>query len=83
MRWPAGYEAMGKISVLHDADHVEIRWDPLLPEEVAFARSMFEQYLREGYVASRIGEDPSKAVQITEFDPSAEEIILLSILEGG
>ena len=58
-------------------------WDAGVPEEVAIVQSRFEQYLKKGYIACRIEKDGNRGVQIVEFDPKAEEIILLSMLEGG
>ena len=74
---------MGTMSRLAEADDKEICWDPNIPEEVAVARARFEHYLKEGYIACRIEKGGRKGVHISEFDPMAEEILLVSIVEGG
>lgn len=72
---------MGKMIVYGDKNE-SLYWDSSVPEETAIAESKFKQYVREGYIASRI-EGGNSGVHILDFDPMAEEIVLIPILEGG
>ncbi len=65
---------MGKMIVYGDK-HESHWWDSSIPEETAIAESKFKQYLREGYIASKI-EKGTMGVPILDFDPKAEEIVL-------
>ncbi len=74
---------MGKMYVLFETDDKKISWDTGMPEEICAAKLRFEEYLKHGHIACKIEEDGKKGVTITEFDPEAEEIVLLSMVEGG
>ena len=74
---------MGKMYLLYEDDNQKLFWDESSPEEIAVAQSRFKQYLKEGYLACRIERDGNRGVQIVEFDPKAQEIILVSMVEGG
>ena len=75
--------AMGKMYVLYEGINEGLFWEAGIPEEVAIVQLRFEQYLKEGYIACRIEKNSHRGVQTVEFDPQAEEVILLPMLEGG
>ena len=74
---------MGRMSVLFGNKNENLFWDVSVPEEVAAARLRFEEYIKKGYIACRIEKDGNRGVHIVDFDPKAEEIMLVLILEGG
>lgn len=57
-------------------------WDPLRPETVAQAASVFAEYFVSGRMAFRL-DGPGKSRSIREFDPSAAEILLVPAIQGG
>lgn len=74
---------MGKMYVLYGDGNEKLSWNASVPEGVAIAQARFEQYLKKGYIACRVEKGGNRGALITEFDPKAEEIMLLSMLEGG
>ena len=52
-------------------------------EEVAAARDKFHHYIKRGFIACKIVNQGKTGVQISEFDPGAEEIFMLGLTEGG
>ena len=74
---------MGSMQVLFEEGDNQLSWDPSIPEEVRAARSTFEQYVKKGYIACRLDKGGSRGTLIEKFDPEAEEILLLAMLEGG
>ena len=74
---------MGTMSCLAETHDKTISWDPNIPEEVTAAKIQFGHYIKEGYIACRIERGGTRGVHITEFDPAADEILLVSIVEGG
>jgi hypothetical protein len=73
---------MGKMVVYGDTSE-SLYWDASITEETASAKSKFEQYVREGYMACRVEEGGSRGIHIVDFDPMAEEIVLFPIIDGG
>jgi hypothetical protein len=75
---------MGKMHVLGRTGDSEMRWDPRDPDSVREARGIFDDYLRDRFLAFSVplhsGED---ATRITQFDPEATEIIVTRPLVGG
>jgi len=51
-------------------------------EEIALAKEAFMRYTRRGWLAFKITSDGKKKLIFT-FDPSAEKIQLVPIVEGG
>ena len=74
---------MGTMSCLYEKEGEKIIWNPAIPVEVDAARARFEHYLSEGYIACKITQDGNRGVHIAEFDPEAEEIILIQLVDGG
>ena len=74
---------MGIMNCLCQPEDKRVTWNPAIPEEVAEAKAKFEQYLQDGYIACKIERGGTKGVHITEFDPGAEEIMMVQIIDGG
>jgi hypothetical protein len=61
---------------------ITITWNRENPEETEAARETFIRYIRRGWLAFKITSDGKKKL-IFRFDPSAEKIQLVPIVEGG
>ena len=46
-------------------------------------RERFNQFMKRGFIACKIVNQGKTGVQISEFDPGAEEIFMLGLTEGG
>ena len=74
---------MGWLKVLQDNEEERLFWNPREVEETARAREKFTQYQRQGFMACKITGNGQAGVQINEFDPEAEEIFMLGLVDGG
>lgn len=61
----------------------EIRWDLTNPNEVAIARTAFDQFKADGFLAysSDVKDGPAEVIQ--SFDPLAAEIVMTPQIIGG
>ena len=70
-----------------DQGHAKLAWDKNDPKDVEIAREEFKKAKASGYAAYRVDpKDPkgnTKGEILTEFDPNAEQIIMLPQLKGG
>ena len=63
-------------------DKMEVKWEVSNNQEVQYAEQMFYEYLADGWLAYR--EDHKKGrIQIFNFSPKLEMIVLMSPLGGG
>lgn len=65
------------------AGDLKVIWDPNNEDEVAAAADQFTTLRKKGYLAYTVDSRGKKGTQITEFDPTAEKIILAPALRGG
>jgi hypothetical protein len=75
-------EGQGVMCTLNQEGDTQIRWDRGLASEVEHARQAFDNRPR-GYVAYRVTEGGKKGEVISDFDPTAEKIILAPPMKGG
>ena len=72
---------------MHTLDHTgdqKVMWDSASPDEVDAAQDTFRKLTGKGYLAYRAeGKKGEQGVQIREFDPDAERIILVKPHQGG
>jgi len=59
-----------------------VTWRKADPKEVSRAEGIFKQYLMKGWIAYTLTSDKRK-VQIFNFNPEFEEIVLVPIISGG
>jgi hypothetical protein len=62
-------------------DEMEIAWDVNDSRQIAYAEEKFRDYLKDGWIAC--SEDNSGRVQIFDFNPDLETIVLLPPVGGG
>jgi hypothetical protein len=78
---PEGHGLMSTLDRSGDTRHM---WDRNNPDEVAAARSLFEELTGAGHIAYRaVGKRGTQGEVIRKFDPDAERIILVRQLVGG
>jgi len=76
-------QATCELRVLNETGDLKVSWDPSKPIEVEAARKQFEDLKKKNYVAYALTKSNKKGKAITEFDPSAEKIVLTPMLQGG
>lgn len=54
-------------------------WNRMSMGDIAEAGRMFDQFIKEGLAAYRVGGDGKQGDSISKFDPTAEEILFLPI----
>lgn len=74
---------MGVMATLSRAGDVRVIWDPGNKEEVAAAKRSFDDLTKKGHLAFAVKKTGEKGVQVREFDPEAEKIILAPPMRGG
>ncbi len=74
---------MHEMHTMGMAGHTTVRWDPDDKKEIETAKAMFTEMTGKGYAAFSTDGDGGKGERIREFDPSAEEIILVPPIRGG
>jgi hypothetical protein len=74
---------MGILQVLNGNEEEKYSWNPHSPIETQIARERFEDCVRQGFIACKIVKKGGPGIQISEFDPEAEEIFVLGLADGG
>ena len=74
---------MGWLKVLNGDEEESYSWTPDSQEEIQGVREKFNQYMKRGFIACKIVNQGKTGIQISEFDPGAEEIFMLGLTEGG
>ncbi len=62
-------------------DEMKVSWDINDSREVAYAEKKFHEYLADGWIA--FSDDSEGRIQIFNFNPKLEIIILMPPLGGG
>ena len=62
-------------------DEAEVTWDVNNNQEVTYAENKFREYLADGWIA--FSEGYEGRIQIFDFDPNLEMIVLMPPLGGG
>jgi hypothetical protein len=74
---------MGILQILNGNEEEKYSWNPRSPVETRIAREKFEDCVRQGFIACKIVRKGKPGIQISEFDPEAEEIFVLGLADGG
>lgn len=74
---------MGSLKVLRGNLEEKYSWSPESPSEIQAAQDKFDQYIKQGFIASKIIDQGKRGVRLTKFDPDAEEIFMLELADGG
>lgn len=73
----------GELCVMDHTGDTKLMWDRTRPDEVEAAKDTFTKLRKKGYVAYSVRGDGSTGSVITEFDATAEKIILAPPVVGG
>lgn len=63
--------------------HLTVGWDQENEQETRVARETFTRMMGKGYAAYRNTEGAAPGEQIREFDPEAENILLMPPMAAG
>ncbi len=74
---------MGWLKVLNADVEETYSWTSDSPGEIKGARDKFNEFMKQGFIACKIVNQGKTGVQISEFDPEAEEIFMIGLTEGG
>ena len=74
---------LNEMLIMDQTGHTRTTWDADNDDEVEMARETFKRMTKKGYRAFKVKKDGSEGVQMQEFDPSAEKMILAPQLQGG
>jgi len=74
---------MGTMNRLGPQGDVKVVWDCDNEDEVELARKQFDEAMKKDFTAYRVKKGGKKSQKITKFDPDAEQVILVPVVEGG
>jgi len=74
---------MGKMNRLGPQGDTKVVWDSENKDEVALAKKQFDEAMDKDFTAYRVKKGGKNSMKMTEFDPDAEQIILVPVVEGG
>lgn len=74
---------MGELAVLDRTGDTRLQWSKHNPEKVTAAENRFKELKAKGYAAFKVNKDGDKGIQIDDFDPSAERLIMIPQIIGG
>lgn len=60
-----------------------IHWEPDNKKDISKVKKLFDQKLKDGYLAYTFDEESKQARQIREFDETADRIVLQPPMGGG
>lgn len=72
----------GTMKVMDPTGHTEVNWDSDDAASVGVARETYTRMTSQGYRAFRV-EGGTKGQRMSEFDPTAESMVLVPQLVGG
>ncbi len=72
-----------ELIALDETGDTKLIWDEDATDEVEAAKATFDRLRKKGYVAYSVNKKGDKGEVLTEFDPTAEKIILAPQLKGG
>jgi hypothetical protein len=71
------------MNIADPTGHTSISWDENNEGEVELARNAFNDAIKKGYQAFKTRLTGGRGERMTEFDPTAEEMLLVPQLRGG
>lgn len=76
-------EPDGTLIVVDSSGDSRIQWDRSNPDQVAAARSRFDELRKKGYLAYTVDASGRQGTVIDQFDPDAGRIIMNPRMVGG
>ena len=74
---------MNELKVLDPTGHTSTTWDTSRPDEVETARRIFDDLMKRGYRAFRMGGAAGEGVPTSTFDPQDRETLLVPPIRAG
>ena len=74
---------MGEMRVLDETGDTKLVWDTDNQDEVDAARETFNKLKKKGYSAYHVKDKGAKGKIMTEFDETAEKLIMAPAVQGG
>lgn len=71
------------MSILDSSGDTKIMWNPRDKDECKVAKASFDTLTAKGFRAFRVDKKGAAGERITEFDKSAEKIIMVPQMAGG
>ena len=71
------------LCIMDRTGDTRIMWDPHRPDEVATAKSAFDEAIKRGMRAYAVDEEGQKGEQIKKWDATKGKIIMAPALVGG
>lgn len=73
----------GTMNVPDKTGHTKITWNRVVTAEVEVARAAYDAAVAKGYQPFAVRTDGSQGTRLREFDPNAQEIMMVPKLQGG
>jgi len=73
----------GVLKIMDSSGDKRVVWMKDAPPQVDEAQKKFDEYIKKGYMAYKVGKKGKKGTQIKEFNASLEEIIMVAPVIGG
>lgn len=75
--------AIHEMRTMGSSGDTKIIWDSEQEDEVANAKRTFTDLKKKGYAAFAVAAKGKPGERITEFDPTAESLIMVPAIAGG
>lgn len=73
----------GMLAIMDDTGDTRVQWDKSDPQQVAKARARFDELKKKGYMAYSVNSKGDQGSVMSNFDASAERIIMHAQMIGG
>lgn len=73
---------MNQINVLDSTGHTRVKWNPKVPEEVNYAREVFDAMKAKGHAIFKVDKE-GRQFRMREFDPEAKRMVMVPHMVGG
>ncbi len=80
---PATTSSTSRLEVIDLTGDTKVHWDRNKEAEVAAARASYDSLKAKGYRAFRLSADGTTGEQLSDFDPTAERILMMPQMRGG
>lgn len=75
---------MGSLAIMNKEGDTKVIWDSNNTDEVEAAETQFNMLIKKGFMAFEVGTKGKKTnIQVMEFDPDLEKIIMVPPIVGG
>lgn len=72
-----------EMSLMNEHGDTKVHWDPMDPASVDTARTVFDTYLAQRFLAFSMDPSGTKGEPLAAFDPTARSILFVPPMAGG